>query len=74
MLDLSGLVFATVLVVFVAVRAVMLDAKLPWFPVPQAAPDAPAPPPPNVMVSEGRTVIPWRERAQAPSRFRRGRR
>ncbi len=35
MLDLSAILFTTILCVFIAVRAVILDSKIPWFSQPQ---------------------------------------
>ena len=54
-LDLIGIAFSGVMILFVLYRAVMLDRSQPWFeaapepaPVPEAAPTLPARPPPRL--------------------------
>lgn len=58
MLDLTGILFSSLMMLFVIVQAVRLDATRPWFDGPPTAPaDKPAAPAMN-----GRVVVPWRER------------
>ena len=40
MLDLTGIVISSLMMLFVILRAVQLDVQLPWFGVPKTAPDA----------------------------------
>jgi hypothetical protein len=41
-LDLTGILFSTLMMLFVVIRAVRLDATLPWFEVPPSRPAADA--------------------------------
>lgn len=47
MLDLTAILFTTILCVFVAARAVILDSKIPWFSQPRPEDAAGKPPPPE---------------------------
>jgi len=43
MLDLTGIMFSSIMMLFVLVRALKLDSTLPWFPALKQQKEAPAP-------------------------------
>jgi hypothetical protein len=63
-LDLTGILFSTLMMLFVVIRAVRFDATRPWFEVPARppAPETVAPTPGPQDVPPGDAIIPWRER------------
>lgn len=57
MLDLTGILFSSLMMLFVIFQAVRLDATKPWFEGPPK--NAAAEPP---VARDGKVIVPWRER------------
>jgi len=60
LLDLASIMFTTLMMIYVVVRAVHLDQTVPWFPVtpPKKQPDAAS----RTGYSTSGTQPPWRHR------------
>ncbi len=63
MLDIAGILFSSLIMLYVLVQAVRLDATRPWFEGPAKTPDIPA----TVQHSQTgqaivQAIVPWRER------------
>ena len=66
MLDLVGIVFSTIMITIVVVRAVLLDRTLPWFEKVNLEAEKPAPKPSAAGRQDGAPPS-WRDRRQHQS-------
>ncbi|MDR3535032.1 MAG: hypothetical protein P4L71_00905 [Acetobacteraceae bacterium] len=57
MLDVAGILFSSLMMLFVVLQAVRLDTTRPWFEGPPKQPAAEPPP-----AQGGKVIVPWRER------------